>query len=86
MGYNSISRQPKGYITIASPDRPLQEHDTLRCCHCGQHWRVVPGSGRVRGFCRKCMQVTCGQLECDNCMPIELKVYLYELGKLKVLR
>ena len=37
-----------------------QQGVTMQCCHCGKHWNFVPGSGRQRGFCYHCMQITCG--------------------------
>lgn len=43
--------------------------DLLQCCHCQYTWQVQPGSGRRRGFCFRCDQVTCGKPECMVCMP-----------------
>ena len=45
--------------------------DTLTCCHCGFVWIPMKGSGRKRGFCLKCMGVTCGRSECLDCLPQE---------------
>lgn len=61
---------------------PLEQHgamivdghevaDTMQCCHCGNHFVRVPGSGRIRGFCRNCMAVTCGDPACHACKPFE---------------
>lgn len=55
---------------------------TLCCVHCNRHWVPVKGSGTVRGFCIKCMGPICGSHSCDNCMPFEKKLDLYEKGKL----
>ena len=45
---------------------------TLKCCHCGGHFEVVRGSGRKRGFCMKCMDVTCMEPACvTQCVPEE---------------
>lgn len=44
---------------------------TLRCPHCGGHFVSMRGSGARRTFCRKCMAVTCGRQECDECRPME---------------
>ena len=52
--------------------------DTLMCCHCGVHWIPIRGSGRKRGFCRKCMAVTCGKQECDRCLPMEKELEMIE--------
>jgi hypothetical protein len=43
--------------------------DLLQCCHCQYTWRLQPGSGRRRGFCHRCMAVTCGKAECMVCTP-----------------
>ncbi len=67
---------------------------TLQCCHCGSHWvhyrshLVINSNGpkRTRGFCTKCMQVTCGRKECDPCIPFEQKLDMYESKQLAVLR
>ena len=62
------------------------EIDTLQCCHCGGHFEVVKGSGKIRGWCMLCNQVTCGKPKCDEHYPIEKKLDDFEKGKLKVLR
>lgn len=52
--------------------------DTKQCCHCGQHYISVKGSGVIRGFCRCCMAVTCGAAACDVCVPMEKQLELME--------
>lgn len=45
----------------------------VMCCHCGRHWQYQVGSGRLRGFCLRCNDITCGPL-CpvgDNCVPVQ---------------
>lgn len=59
-----------GYLTITSA-MGILERDTLMCVHCGQHYIVQPGSGKQRGFCTKCMGVTCGRRKCKKCVPLE---------------
>ena len=54
---------------------------TLQCCHCQKHWVVRPNSGTIRGFCRMCMQVTCGKVECDPCIPFEKKLDMIEAAE-----
>ncbi len=44
---------------------------TLQCCHCGCHYISIKGSGKIRGFCIRCMKVTCGSKLCDICIPQE---------------
>ena len=67
---------PKGYITISGPDGVI-EADTLQCVHCGGHWRVEPGSGKIRGFCTNCNGPVCGP-GCEKCVPIEKQLEIME--------
>ena len=56
-----------------------QNHDTLRCPHCGGHFVPEPGSGRRRGWCFKCQALLCATAECnDTCDPIEAKLDRWE--------
>ena len=66
-------RKPHGHFSMTDNiDGDHYEGDTLQCCHCGFNWIPVKGSGIQRGFCRNCMQVTCGKLECTiRCLPQE---------------
>lgn len=80
--YRHSARKPKGYAIWSFPDKAPIERETLQCCHCGRHWIVVPGSGRKRGFCTKCMQVTCGHAKCDPCVPVEKQLDMIEKGKI----
>ncbi len=52
--------------------------DTKQCCHCGKHYISIKGSGKRRGFCTKCMNVTCGDPACDPCRPMLLQLEQYE--------
>ena len=54
---------------------------TLQCCHGGEHFVSIKGSGIRRGFCRNCQMVTCGKPECDPCVPWEEKLNLGEGAK-----
>jgi len=56
----------------------VQVSTTHQCCHCGGHFISVKGSGIRRGFCLKCMRVTCGAPECDPCVPFEKKLEMIE--------
>lgn len=50
----------------------VQIASTQRCVHCGAHFMVETGSGKVRGWCRfKCNGPTCGRPECYECKPFE---------------
>ena len=79
-------RNPHSVIIINDPDLPHEiQIDLLHCCHCQYAWRVEPGSGKRRGYCLKCNQVTCGGETCGECMPFEKKLALYEAGKISSL-
>ncbi len=53
--------------------------DMMRCVHDGTHWRIVPGSGMVRGFCLRCNGPTCGKRKCETrCIPFEQEIENYE--------
>ena len=51
---------------------------TRQCCHGGEHFISIQGSGIRRGYCRNCQAVTCGRPECDICIPYEEKLDLAE--------
>jgi hypothetical protein len=72
-------RRSHGNFQIVDPfaNTPL-EGDTLQCCHCGMHWIPIKGSGIQRGFCRQCMQVTCGSPQCHVCVPQEKQLRIIE--------
>lgn len=52
----------------------VQTSSTLQCPHCGAHFISMPGSGKRRTVCLKCMQVTCGKPVCDACVPLEAQL------------
>lgn len=81
MGRHTATR-PAGTIIITDPDLSHDVHmDTLQCTHCQKHWVVRPGSGRVRGFCLKCMGPTCGARACEtSCVPAEKQLEAMESG------
>jgi hypothetical protein len=55
---------------------------TKQCCHCGNHFVMIKGSKKKRGWCMKCHNITCGKLECCPCVPFEKKLELAEAGKI----
>lgn len=61
-----------GDVIIIGPDGNITfEGPTMTCCHCGDMWIMIKGSGKQRGFCMKCMNVTCGKESCNICTPIK---------------
>ena len=75
-------RRQAGEITISDPgsDKPLSTEATLQCVHCGRHFRLQPGSGRVRGFCSRCNGPVCGP-DCAECVPAEQQLENMEAGR-----
>ena len=74
-------RKPSGHIIVDGQEVA----NTMQCCHCGQHFVSVKGSGKLSGFCMRCHKITCGSPKCDPCIPFEKKVEEYESGKRLVL-
>jgi hypothetical protein len=72
---------PAGYIIIKDlqSDKVLLEADTLQCVHCGGHFPVRPGSGKIRGFCTRCNGPVCGP-GCKECVPTEQYLENMEAG------
>jgi hypothetical protein len=67
-------------MTTTLPGGPVIETATLQCCHCGGHFPVQPGSGKIRGFCRRCMAPVCGP-GCAACVPTEQLLENIEHGR-----
>jgi hypothetical protein len=51
---------------------------TLQCCHGGEHFVSIKGSGKRRGYCLNCQKVTCGAEACDPCVPWESRMSIEE--------
>lgn len=77
-GEVKFERKPSGAFLINGEEVA----HTIQCGHCGCHFVSVKGSGKVRGFCLKCMKATCGKVECDICITSERKLEIIELGGL----
>ena len=83
MGQHS-ARRADGVMICAEPSGEVHV-DTKQCVHCGEHFPYQKGSGRIRGFCTKCMGMTCGGHGCMECFPIEERMDYYEAGLLPTL-
>jgi hypothetical protein len=70
-----------GYIISTGPGGTT-EYDTRSCPHCGGHFVVVPGSGRLRNFCMLCHAPTCNAEKCYEHNVFMKRVELVEAGKL----
>lgn len=73
--------RPHGVIIITDPALNREIHmDAMSCVHCQELWVVVPGSGKTRGFCLKCMGPICGE-KCAECTgPWEKRMERIEAG------
>jgi hypothetical protein len=73
-------RKPNGYFFFTDKETgKTAEYYSAQCKHCGVHWQVVPGSGRIRGWCPLCQGITCGQEGCvRECVPAEARVEIWE--------
>jgi hypothetical protein len=68
-----MTRRPASYGLITEPGVRDKEHDTLMCCHCGQHIKVKPGwTGHYEVLrCTCCDDWRCYKPECEVCQPLE---------------
>lgn len=71
---NPINIRQKGSILLDGKEIA----NTVQCCHCNRHYLFRKGSGKIRGYCIRCGQVTCGRKECDPCIPFEKKLEAIE--------
>lgn len=71
-----------GLLVVSDPgiDKPLNEIPTTQCVHCGGHFPLLPGSGRIRGWCMNCNGMVCGP-GCADCIPLDLMLGNMEKGK-----
>lgn len=67
---------PSGYIIV---DGQEVAH-TKQCCHCGNHFVSIKGSGKIRGYCTLCNNITCGAPACDVHVPFEAKLDFIDGG------
>jgi hypothetical protein len=73
-GNAKFEKKPSGAFIVDG----VEVAHTMQCCHCGAHFVSIKGSGKIRGFCLKCMKVTCGRPECNICIPFEKKLEAIE--------
>jgi len=71
----------QGRVTIYAPGSDkVQEFGTVQCVHCGGHFPIKPGSGKIRGFCMRCNGPICGP-KCVKCVPEEAMLENMEAGR-----
>lgn len=76
-------RNSKEGVLISTPldSDKIVSVKTRTCCHCNRVFLSVPGSGKKRGYCLRCMDSTCGNPACDACVPIEQRLENWEAGR-----
>lgn len=72
--------RPSGWLFVEWEGGERQEYETARCVHCSGHFPVVPGSGKIRGYCFNCAGPVCGP-QCRECVPLEEHLLNFELGR-----
>lgn len=66
------ARRPHGHVEVFQEFGGNVVRDTSQCPHCGGHFIIQPGSGKLRSWCYNCAAVTCGQQGCvQRCFPQE---------------
>lgn len=76
------SLKPHGFVEMVTAEGITIRGETLQCPHCGCHWKIEPGSGKLRGWCAKCGQATCGKLACCvECNPQERQNDIADSGR-----
>jgi len=72
--------RPHGWLFGFGPDGQTAEYETVKCVHCGGHFVLQPGSGRLRGWCVNCNGMICGP-DCVECVPEEQLLLNLEAGR-----
>jgi hypothetical protein len=70
---------PQGWGFLIEGGHTIKEVETRKCVHCGGHFHVSPGSGRIRGWCVNCAGPVCGP-QCAECVPEEQLLENLEKG------
>lgn len=81
-GVPQFERRPSGHILR---DGEVVA-DTIQCCHGGEHFISVKGSGKTRAYCLRCNGVSCGRPDHLECVHFLKKLEEYERGLRIVLR
>lgn len=68
------ARRYAGDVIIVS-DNAITEFETVKCVHCQQILFILPGSGKERGWCMKCMGPLCNSKICNGkCVPLDVSL------------
>lgn len=82
MGLSHYCR--RGVVISQEPGSDRKVESQLRtCCHCRFTWQPRPGSGRMMGFCTRCMGDLCGRPACvaTGCVCQEQQIENMEAGR-----
>jgi hypothetical protein len=72
-----------GYLTSTPQHSDKQTVAGMkRCVHCQKIWVVEKGSGKLAGFCTRCMGDVCGEPSCvaRGCLHWEAQLEQMEAG------
>mgnify|MGYP000849606095 CR=1 FL=1 len=72
--------RPNGWLIGDFGDGHTVEYETVQCVHCGMHFPLMPGSGKIRGYCMRCAGPVCSPA-CAECIPTDRLLYCLETGK-----
>lgn len=73
--------KPSSYFTTFDKNGRKIEGETRMCSHCQFKWQYYPGSGKRRGYCRRCNGMLCGKVICMKyCIPYLDKIEAMEKG------
>lgn len=71
--------RPHGWLIGEFGDGRVVEYETVQCVHCGMHFPLMPGSGKIRGYCMRCAGPVCSPA-CAECVPTEVLLEHLEGG------
>jgi hypothetical protein len=74
------SLRPEGMWEVSDPELGTLRGESAQCRHCGGHFPLQPGSGKIRGWCWTCNGPICGP-GCAECIPTELLLENIEKGR-----
>lgn len=74
-----------GTVIVTGLEGRGVEFGTHQCVHCGGHFPIRPGSGKIRGYCMNCGGFICGQ-KCLECVPHEKQIEAIETAGDEIVR
>ncbi len=69
------TQDSQGQLTLLNQDgKVIFESFVRQCIHCQYTWTHKPGSGILRGFCKRCNGSLCGRDRCFTCYHKEKQI------------